>query len=329
MKTSTVQEKFNEAPLKIQDIVMSVETSETLYGIEKKYEVYKEENGLRILPKETTRVLIGITHPRDFVPVLMEKLDVPKEKAQEIAKEVNQKIFSQVKDLLIEIHGLKKTQTTTSETPPTSSGNIPTPPVVPQKSPTSPQKKEFAEIKIPKKSENFPIPPKADEKKPPFTKSLPADGRGFSKTTPAVPIPQVPQKKEIVSKTATMPPIPKPPQDLNQLADSAKKESPSPPTQEAGLKNPFEEKLRQTFTIPEKIPLKKEDSEEAGLTSTETPGVTKPASTKSLPADRQGSSEAKPAFTTPEPLAKAGVAGSSNETKKEEIKKNPYLETIE
>ena len=64
--------------------------------LKKKYGVYKEESGLRVLPKETTNVLIGITHPKDFVPVLVEKLDIYREKAQEIAREVNRKIFSQV-----------------------------------------------------------------------------------------------------------------------------------------------------------------------------------------------------------------------------------------
>ena len=237
---------------------------------------------------------------------MQNKLDISKEKAQEIAKEVNQKIFSQVKDLLIELHGLKKTQTITSETPSTLGNSIPTPPIVPQKSPVLPQKKEaVSETKIPKKpktvpkmpiakkdtsgvkSGSLPMPPIKDSgKKLPFTKSLPTDRQSFGETKFSIPVPQIPQKKGPLSGATSIPSVPKPPQDIPSLADHAKKEPASLPPQEAGLKNPFEEKLRQTFTIPPKDP--------------ETEDKEKPAVAKNL-----------------------------GEEKKEEIKKNPYLETIE
>lgn len=104
MNNSTVQEKFNQTPEEIQDIIMSVETSNLLLDIEKKYDVYKEEkNGLRILPKETTNVLIGITHPKDFVFVLAKELDISSEKAWEVAREVDQRIFAQAGYLLAEL----------------------------------------------------------------------------------------------------------------------------------------------------------------------------------------------------------------------------------
>ena len=236
MKTSTVQEKFDQAPEKIQNIVLSVETSDALYEIEKKYDIYKEENNLRVLPKETTDVLIGLTHPKDFVPNLEKSFSIPKEKAREIAKEVNEKIFSLVKDLLIEIHGLKKTPQQAKE--------------------VSVTEKELL------REEKSPLIPKPPQKK---------EESVIHAVSP--PVPEPPKKPEAVDKPLV---VPKPPKKAGEVGEtepsSAKGSGETKPTvtKDSGeakqnIKNPFEEKLKQTFTIPKKnlaqtpTPIKQQD----------------------------------------------------------------------
>ncbi|MCK5592293.1 MAG: hypothetical protein KAI72_10095 [Candidatus Pacebacteria bacterium] len=240
MKTSTVQEKFNQAPLKIQDIVMSVETSEILYGIEKKYEVYKEEDGFRILPKETTKVLIGITHPKDFVPSLVEKLDIPRERAQEIAKEINQKIFSPVKDLLIEIHGLKKEGTKPrvpvsdiKENGTESVSKTTTPPV-----PTIPKKQDSSVPQIPNKQ----VENKNTKPSVPTPPPIPQATKTPVSTTPKNP-PQSTTQTSLENKSVSEIPTPKKEEPVSD--DSSQK-----------LKNSFEEKLKQ-ISVPSKGPVLK------------------------------------------------------------------------
>ena len=317
---------YQKTPKQIQEVVGSFETSETLAQIAVNHKVDNNKGvGNRDLGRLTGQVLVGMLHPKDFVPALVEKLEIPKERAQKIAKEVNQKIFSQVKDLLIEIYGLKKGEKTIRQTPSPSSEK---PSVVAESLPTPPaqvgggqdsgvakpsftekygavKKKEgFAEIKIPKKPEtpsNIPIVKKDLSNKKSENLPLPPTGGGERKPLVPVPtpVPQVPQKNSLL-KNAPMPPIPKPPQDLNQQADHVEKEPVGPPTQETGLKNPFEEKLRQTFTIPKKDP-----------------ALNPPQDLNQL-ADH--------ARLTPK---KDSVEDIEKEAKKETVTKDPYLETPE
>jgi hypothetical protein len=55
-------------------------------------------------------VLLGDTHPKDFIPSLEKELRVSNEVARAIATEVNEKIFTPVKDLLIEMYQLGGTR---------------------------------------------------------------------------------------------------------------------------------------------------------------------------------------------------------------------------
>jgi hypothetical protein len=235
-------------------------------------------------------------HPKDFVPSLVEKLNVPKEKAQAIAKEVNQKIFSPVKDLLIELYKLEKNEKTEVEE---------------QKQEFLP-KKESAEIGVPKKPEqqqpsklknflfrkpqkqNLPLPPikkevaetktptpptsQVPQKKQEEEKSPLIEKPSFKPTVSLPPIPQVPQKKSeeeksfLIDKKPLEIKIPTPTlsvpqkQVIKNEIPVPKKQENLPPKPSLGIKNPFEEKLRQTFTIPSKeIPkesLQKKNSED-------------------------------------------------------------------
>ena len=288
---------YQKAPQKIQETVDSFGTAEALAQIAADHSVDDNKGvGNRDLGRLTGQVLVGMLHPKDFVPALVEKLEIPKERAQKIAKEVNQKIFSQVKDLLIELHGLKKEEkaihqslstpakpvaTENSETKPSSATNLPA------------GRQGFGEVKS--SSLEGAVVKSTSTKSPNVIKkvNLPVPQK------PSLPLP----KKEVEKSPVLEPVVPKPAfaQSLSADRQSSGKTKPTSATNlpaerkgsgEAKPKNPFEEKLRQTFTIPE------ENS------------IPKPPTAPSLNQDEK-------------------IKNIGTEKKKEKIKNNPYLETIE
>lgn len=117
------QEKYNAAPKKIQEVTASEETSTTLADIAVAHQVDEEGFGNPIIGRLVGQVLVGMLHPKDFVPSLEKELSVPKETAQKIAKEVNEKIFSQVKDELVKLHNLQQPSSTPQTPSPTQNND--------------------------------------------------------------------------------------------------------------------------------------------------------------------------------------------------------------
>ena len=308
---------YQKVPQKIQEITDSFETSDTLAQIAIDHSVDNEGLANRELGRLTGQVLVGMLPPKNFVPALVEKLNIPKEKAQEIAKEINQKIFSQVKDLLIEIHGLKKTQKpaiTESFGETKQKKEEPAEIKVPKKLKIPMPKKDHGEIKseIPKlkhelkkdlsdeKPKNPPLPPtKGGGEKPlapPLAPQVPQKDNGVKLPSPIqtskspyktkkIPVPSAPQKHIIASK------VPLPKKQESSLETTLKKST-----------NPFEEKLRQTFTIP-----------------------TVPPKDLSVPSEQVPKKSGLEDKNSPV----GEEEGREITEKKEAIKNNPYLETIE
>ena len=52
---------------------------------------------------EAGYVMLGVTHPNDFIGNLAERLEVDKEKARAIAQEINEQIFKKVRESLRKI----------------------------------------------------------------------------------------------------------------------------------------------------------------------------------------------------------------------------------
>lgn len=100
------QEKYAGSPGKIQGVVSSENASEVLADIALKNRIGDDGLGNPNLGRLVGHVLVGLLHPKDFVPSLEKELGVSGETARNIAKEVNEKIFSQVKDELIVMYNL-------------------------------------------------------------------------------------------------------------------------------------------------------------------------------------------------------------------------------
>ena len=97
--------KYKTASQEILDVMRHENCIETLEKIWESNDISSNKNRGR-LSFEIGSVLLGITHPKDFIPNLEKELEVSSEVAKQIARDVNEKIFSQVKDTLIKIHNI-------------------------------------------------------------------------------------------------------------------------------------------------------------------------------------------------------------------------------
>ena len=100
----TLEKQYNALPDDIKSAISSEETAVTLRGI-------AEQNGLledrtETLVSETGFVLLGLTHPSLFTANLTTKMGISRESAQNIASQVNELIFSPLRDSLKKIHNI-------------------------------------------------------------------------------------------------------------------------------------------------------------------------------------------------------------------------------
>jgi len=91
-------EQFNSLPESIKDIILSSNYEETLLVVGKQYQLDTEQ--IAILERETTLVLLGLTELENYESNLVQELKIDKTKSSEMAKRINDAVFSSVKDLL-------------------------------------------------------------------------------------------------------------------------------------------------------------------------------------------------------------------------------------
>ena len=111
MATSELNTKelFEKLPQDIKEAMYGVDSSETIQSISKKYNLLIDKMG--ILSEETGLVMLGLTHPKDFIPKLVLRLGVDQTTAKSIAQDVNEQIFKKVRESLMKIHGLGEAPT--------------------------------------------------------------------------------------------------------------------------------------------------------------------------------------------------------------------------
>lgn len=97
-------EKYNSLPQELKTAMSSIESSEIIQAIGKKYGLHIDQTGE--LASETGFVLLGFTKPEDYIRNLKDRLKVDPQKAKEIALEINSRIFSKVKENLKRLHGI-------------------------------------------------------------------------------------------------------------------------------------------------------------------------------------------------------------------------------
>lgn len=97
-----ILKNYQSLPPDLREAIFSFENARAIEEIGKKYELYIDKIGE--LGNESSRVMLGLTHPKDFIANLSKRLGVDMEKAKEIAKDVNEQIFVKVRESLKKLH---------------------------------------------------------------------------------------------------------------------------------------------------------------------------------------------------------------------------------
>ena len=117
--------KFGTLPDAIQDTLADEELAQKIVAITKKYGLHLDL--VEGLMDETSLVLIGETHPDEFISHVAKRLSLPREKAAQIAGDINTEVFLPVREAIKEVLTNKdKAAIEPKEEPPTAPDPIPT-----------------------------------------------------------------------------------------------------------------------------------------------------------------------------------------------------------
>jgi len=138
-----IQERFLKLPPELRDAIFSEDITSAIMAIGKKYGLAIDKIGE--LHSETNHVILGASHPKDFISNLEKRLEVDKETARKIAHEVNQQIFARIRESLKKLHNIAGEESSAiSPLKPTAPGETPPPFVPPSPSVTDEHSKVSA-----------------------------------------------------------------------------------------------------------------------------------------------------------------------------------------
>ena len=156
-----IQERYDSLPENLKSAIFSVETADIIQKVSKKYNLQIDQMGE--LASETGLVMLGFTHPKDYIKNLSARLGIDIDSAKKIAQEINIEIFSPVKEALKKLHGMETEKEPTIPTAPTATKikpekelTVPVAPVAPTEKIAAPEIKpenkipEITEKEIPK-----------------------------------------------------------------------------------------------------------------------------------------------------------------------------------
>lgn len=164
-----LKEKFEKLPADIKKVLLTDDIGVKAQLIGRDIGITPEQS--LDTEDEAIAVLMGTSHPKDFIRNIQSKIGVDQEKAKAIAEKVNDEIFQPVRESLKVVHNIKD-----EEAPAVPSAPKPPTPPVPGSS-TVPEVRPsvFPEIIVPRPGGAAPmtppppfVPPKAPETpKPP------------------------------------------------------------------------------------------------------------------------------------------------------------------
>lgn len=97
-----LREAFEDLPEGLKRAIVSVDTANAVQEIAKKFLLHIDQ--MAALASETGLVLLGLTHPKDFVKNLASRLRISEARALEIAREVSAQILVKVREALRGLH---------------------------------------------------------------------------------------------------------------------------------------------------------------------------------------------------------------------------------
>jgi len=95
-------EGLKDLPKDVQDAIMSMDNAKIIEAVGKKNGLNLEQ--ISVLAEEVGALMGGHAHPKDFIKNIREGLSVSDDLARAVAQEVNQQIFSKVRESLKKIH---------------------------------------------------------------------------------------------------------------------------------------------------------------------------------------------------------------------------------
>ena len=101
-----IAQMYDNLPEDIKDAIFGLEMNEIVEKIGRENQLNIEQIG--DLANETGMVMLGVTHPNEFIGNLADRLEVDKEKARVIAQEINEQIFKKVRDSIRKIHNTRE-----------------------------------------------------------------------------------------------------------------------------------------------------------------------------------------------------------------------------
>lgn len=100
-----ITEKYNSLPKDVRSAIESAEVSKKVSALAQKYKLHIDMADE--LSDEVGLVMLGLTHPQDFMGNLKRRLEIPEDMARDLVADINEQIFSPIKESLKKIHGLK------------------------------------------------------------------------------------------------------------------------------------------------------------------------------------------------------------------------------
>ena len=110
---------FESLPVGLRQSLSSVDTANAIQEIAKKYLLHVDQ--MASLASETGLVLLGLTHPADFIKNLGTRLRLPEDRAKEIARDISSQILVKVREALRGLHEERPKQSTLAPAPNQSS----------------------------------------------------------------------------------------------------------------------------------------------------------------------------------------------------------------
>ncbi len=98
LENDNLMDRFESLPKKLREAITSIETVEGLQKVGEKYKLHIDQVGK--LGSETGLVMLGFTWPYLFPAKVAQALNIPREEASKIAQDINDKIFSQIREFI-------------------------------------------------------------------------------------------------------------------------------------------------------------------------------------------------------------------------------------
>lgn len=309
-----IEDHYRRLPETLRDQLMSVENAERIFESGKKFGLTVEQIGY--LAEESGFVVLGLTHPKDFVRHISERMGIDIEKSKAIAREINHQMFFPLREMLKNAHQFELTQEQIQQPPPPlpppSRPDI-RPPVIPVPAPRSASQSTPTPSPAPSKPP-LPSPPIVPPK-PPIPPSILSKSAIIPQPLAPLPSSTLQQQKQEIPRPSPM---------LPKTIDIIKPTSPQAPSQIMQQKlleerekkvmpiQPETEKIKGSIFAPASAPIdakKEEPKIIQQAPSAQPPQIPTPPSQTST--------------STPSPTA------NQNQTKSAYPSSDPYREPVE